>query len=220
MKLVLDLPVSCPSSRDKGVLVDVIVDPVARVITHIVVQPRHRASQARLVPIADVVADETTEALKCTGDLDSYPLIESSRFVKMSEPIEPEGDWVVGIEHVSAHPYYDGDFGESERSYHPDLSEDAEVAVTFHRIPKGDVEIQRDSAVLSSDGKRIGRVDGFLVTGDHITHVVLEEGHLWGRHEVAIPVSRVRGVSNDKVQLSLAAADVEALPHPRSVKRP
>ena len=34
------------------------------------------------------------------------------QFVRMSAPIAVEDDWAVGIEHVSALPYYSADFGE------------------------------------------------------------------------------------------------------------
>jgi hypothetical protein len=45
----------------------------------------------------------------------------------------------------------------------------------------------------------------------HVTHVLLQEGHLWGRKEVAIPISAVVGV-DDGIQLNIAKADVQDLP--------
>ena len=199
-------------------LVDVVVDPTSKDVSHVVVQPRHHPDRARLVPVADLVADEEAGRLVCSSGVDSYPLIESTQFVKMSVPVELAGDWEVGIEHVSAFPYYTADFGEFNRSLYPDSFE--EVGITFHRIPKGKVEIRRASDVLSADGDRLGRVDGFVVSADHVTHLVLDQGHLWGRHEVTIPVSGVRSISNDEVHLSLTAAEVEALPRPKVVVRP
>ena len=44
-----------------------------------------------------------------------------------------------------------------------------------------------------------------------MTHVLLEEGHLWGRKKVSIPVSAVTGVENG-IQLSLTKKQVEDLP--------
>ena len=57
-------------------------------------------------------------------------------------------------------------------------------------IPLGETDLQRGEHVHSLDGE-IGKVEGFLVDpGDHhVTHVLLQEGHLWGRKEVAIPIS-------------------------------
>jgi hypothetical protein len=40
---------------------------------------------------------------------------------------------------------------------------------------------------------------------------VLEHGHLWGRHEIAIPIGAVAAVEDDAVELSLTKAEVGAL---------
>ena len=59
----------------------------------------------------------------------------------------------------------------------------------------------------------IGQVQGFLVDpGDnHVTHVLLQEGHLWGRKEVSIPISAVTGV-DDGIRLNITKKQVEDLP--------
>jgi len=44
-----------------------------------------------------------------------------------------------------------------------------------------------------------------------MTHVLLQEGHLWGRKKVAIPVSAVTGVENG-IRLNLTKEQVEDLP--------
>jgi len=41
--------------------------------------------------------------------------------------------------------------------------------------------------------------------------VLLQEGHLWGRKEVAIPISAVAGVE-DGIRLSLTKQEVQDLP--------
>jgi hypothetical protein len=44
-----------------------------------------------------------------------------------------------------------------------------------------------------------------------VTHVLLDEGHLWGKKRVAIPIGAVTGV-NDGVRLGLAKDEVRDLP--------
>jgi hypothetical protein len=44
-----------------------------------------------------------------------------------------------------------------------------------------------------------------------VTHVLLAEGHLWGRKEVAIPASAVTKVENG-IWLNLTKKQVEDLP--------
>ena len=76
-------------------------------------------------------------------------------------------------------PYYAGlDVG----PYSGEL--DSNVTMYYDRVPKGEVEVRRASAVISADDHSLGEVDGFVVDADeHITHFVLERGHLWGRKE-------------------------------------
>ena len=66
--------------------------------------------------------------------------------------------------------------------------------------------------VHAVDGE-IGRVQGFLVTpGDgRVTHVLLQEGHRWGRKEVAIPISAVTGVDAG-IRVNLTKQQVGDLP--------
>ena len=79
-------------------------------------------------------------------------------------------------------------------------------------VPLGEAEVGHGDPVHALDGE-IGKVQGFLVDpGDHrLTHVLLKEGHLWGRKEVAIPVGAVTGVL-DGIQLNLTKKQVEDLP--------
>ena len=62
------------------------------------------------------------------------------------------------------------------------------------------------------DGE-IGQVEGFMVNpaDEKVTHVLLEEGHLWGRKQVAIPVSAVASIE-DGIRLNITKRQVEDLP--------
>ena len=77
---------------------------------------------------------------------------------------------------VLASPYY------STLGVDPYPAEpDSHVTMFYDRVPKGEVELRRTSAVISTDGHSLGEVDGFVVDADeYITHFVLERGHLWG----------------------------------------
>jgi sporulation protein YlmC with PRC-barrel domain len=79
-------------------------------------------------------------------------------------------------------------------------------------VPLGEVEVQRGESVHALDGE-IGKVKGFLVDPDdnRVTHVLLQEGHLWGRKEVSIPISAVTGVDAG-IRLNITKKQVEDLP--------
>jgi sporulation protein YlmC with PRC-barrel domain len=76
----------------------------------------------------------------------------------------------------------------------------------------GEVEVRRSEHVHAKDGT-IGRVQGLVIdpSDHHVTHVLLDEGHLWGEKRVAIPISAVTGV-DDGVSLSLTKDEVRELP--------
>ena len=129
----------------------------------------------------------------------------------MGEVPVTDPDWDIGVENVLAMPYYSSmdPGGLYSGGYESSLE------MTYDRIPKGEVEIRRSSAVISADQHDLGDVEAFLVDGDHITHIVLERGHLWGRRDVTIPIGAVAEVKTDAVTLSLSRDEVGALPTSR-----
>jgi hypothetical protein len=62
-------------------------------------------------------------------------------------------------------------------------------SITSDRIPTGEREVRRGEHVHATDGP-IGKVQGLVVNpaDHHVTHVLLDEGHLWGKKRVAIPI--------------------------------
>ena len=211
MKLVLGSPVRC-TEGPFGELADVVIDPIARRVTHLVVAPHHQHGLARLVPIDLAAAANNGHAaisLGCTLEHARHlPSVEEFAYLRLGELPANDPDWDVGIENVLALPYYDyAGFGE------PAIDYDHHVSMTYDRVPKGEVEIRRASEVMSADGHHLGHVDGFLVADDdQITHVVLERGHLWGRRYVTIPIGAVVRVRTDSVMVRLTKDEVAALP--------
>ena len=209
MRLELGTPVHC-SDGVLGELADVVIDPTARRVKHLVVRPPEEEGEARLVP-AELAKEGEGEgiALRCTLDeARRLPAVEEFAYLRLGDVPVEDPDWDVGVQNVLAMPYYDatgmtlspGTYG-------------GETAVFYDRVPKGEVEIRRASAVWSADGHHLGHVDGFVVADDDaITHVVLERGHLWGRREVTIPIGAVERSATDEIHLSLSKDDVGRLP--------
>lgn len=202
MRLELGNPVRC-NDGPLGDLIDVVIDPTTKRVTHIVVAEK-------LVPIdlVDGEADEKTILLRCSlKDAEKLETVKEVAYIRTGDlPVE-DPDWDVGVEDVLATPYYEGTaFGGYVDDFGPD-------AVVYDRVPKGEIEIRRASPVFSADGHHLGHVDGFIVDADgSVTHVVLERGHLWGRREVTIPIGSVGKASTDEVTLGLSKDDVGDLP--------
>jgi sporulation protein YlmC with PRC-barrel domain len=208
MRLELGKQVRC-TDEVVGELADVVIDPIERRITHLVVKPHHGHGEARLVPI-EVAArggDEESISLRCTADdVRRLPNVEKLAYVRLGEDAVSDPNWDVGVRDVLAMPYYEsagvGDYVGALQG----------VEVVYDQVPKDEVELRRSSSVFTAGGEYVGSVDGFVVDDDRITHVVIECGHLWNRREVTVPIGAVGKVESDSVFLGLSKDEVAALP--------
>jgi sporulation protein YlmC with PRC-barrel domain len=194
-----------------GELADVVIDPVKRRVTHIVVKPHYGQGETRLVPVelVDTAGDDATISLRCTAaEVREQPTVEEFTYLHLDESAASDPDWDVGVTRVLALPYYES--GGLDGGY---VGGAEEVGVAYDRVPKGEVEVRRSSSVLTSDGRYVGDVDGFLVDADdQITHFVLERGHLWGRKEVTVPIGSVEKLESDTVWIGLTQKELGDLP--------
>jgi hypothetical protein len=87
------------------------------------------------------------------------------------------------------------------------------VTVSRVSIPPGEVAVRQGARVKATDGS-VGRLDEFLMdpANGHVTHLVMREGHLWGRRDVTIPVSEIDHLEADTIYLKLDKEQVGALP--------
>ena len=212
MRLELGNRVRCTDGA-YGELADIVIDPLEKRVTHLVVQSERGEGGARLVPIQLAKGRDDGQReieLECTLDeAQGFEYVREAAYLRLDENPVQDPDWDVGVTDVLAMPYYDTGVGINP--YPGELT--SQVAMYYDRVPKGEVEVRRTSAVISADGHSLGEVDGFVVGADeHITHLVLERGHLWGRKEVTIPIGAVARVENDAVYVALSKDDVGALP--------
>jgi hypothetical protein len=193
-----------------GKLSRVVVNPVAAAVTHLVVEPKNRAGLGRLVPVDLVDAASPGLRLNCTlAAFEQLDPAEETQFVPGSV-----GYAAYGPEQVITWPYYGLNAGAGLPG-----GVDLGVAgfsstVTYDRVPLGEVEVRRGDPVEATDGS-IGHIQGLVVDPvDHqVTHVLLQEGHLWGRKEVAIPIKAVsRAGDGDTIRLTISKQEVQDLP--------
>ncbi len=185
-----------------GSVTRVVVDPVARELTHLVVEPVHRAGLGRLVPLDMVEAGDGAVRLRCTlAEFETLPSAEETDFL-------PGGG---GYDAYAAHEAYYWPYFGLEGGADPRLTL-ASAIETRDMLPTGEVGIRRGEAVQASDGE-IGKVEGFVVdsaTGQ-VTHVLLQEGHLWGRKQVAIPIGSVEKIEQ-VITVKMTKQEIEHLP--------
>jgi sporulation protein YlmC with PRC-barrel domain len=187
-----------------GEVTRVVVDPVARAVTHLVVEPKHRHGPGRLVPLDLVDATAGEVRLRCTlADFEKLEPAEETQFLP-GTPGYPGYD----PDQVLFWAYYDLGVGPGMAGSMVNVSE----TVTYDSVPLGEVEVRRGEHVHATDGE-IGLVQGLVIDrrSHHVTHVLLQEGHLWGRKEVAIPISAVTG-AGDGIRLNITKQQVRDLP--------
>jgi sporulation protein YlmC with PRC-barrel domain len=194
-----------------GELTRVVVDPIARTVTHLVVAPKHGSEPSRLVSL-DLVDSSTHELrLRCTmAEFEKLDAAEEIQFLQGTNSLLGYGPG-----QAYAWPYFGlgmGGMGMGVGGAGMLGIGNAPQSGTNDRLPPGEVSVRRGEQVHATDGP-IGKVQGLVMDpADHrVTHVLLQEGHLWGRKEVAIPISAVTGVK-EGIRLNLSKQDVERLP--------
>jgi len=214
MALRIGADASC-SDGACGQLSRIIVNPVAREVTHLVIGQKRGNDTARLVPV-DLV-DATAGRLRLRCSLAEFQALQPPQETEVVPDLDPSGhrapqqDSPRGGNFAVGAPGVLGAFGAGPVRG-PDRPE-APQEVTVDSIPSGELEIRRDLTVCATDGE-IGQVQGLIVEpgGHYVTHVLLQEGHGWGHKEVAVPIGAVTKIGTILIHLGLTKHQVKGLP--------
>jgi hypothetical protein len=222
-----------------GELRRVVVNPIKREITHLVVEPKYRQTMGHLVPI-DLVETVTARELRLRCTLTQFEGLEDAEETNFLPGAN--GQWGYQQNQMLSMPFFGlrgmgmggmgmggfgmGGFGMGMGGMRMGglgmggMGMGGPRAITSDKVPAGEVEIRRGQRVNASDGP-VGRIHGFVVNpSDHqVTHVLLDEGHLWGKKEVCVPTSSVTGIDDNGVHLSLSKKEVGDLP-PVDIEHP
>jgi len=174
-----------------------VINPVNERITHLVVTENTFPNIERLVPVDKILASSPNSIqLRCNKtDLSKMDTFEETDFIEAGK-LENSLPYNAPYE-VWPYAMYDA----------------VPMPLEHERIPAGEVAIHRGTPVKARDGQ-VGKVDEFLVDpeSDVITHLILREGHLWGKKDVTIPVSEIDKIAEEAVYLKLDKEAIEALP--------
>ena len=191
----MDIPLSVQVHCQDGLCgqsTEVVLDPKTDEVTHLVVKEHRTPHTERLVPIS-LVQDTTPHLilLHCSRE----KLAHLQPFVSMEA------------------------YRQRIPNYLTDLGIPVSVPETQWRtrkhkaIPWGELAVRRHARIEATDG-RVGQLDEFLVEPEteHVTHLVMREGHLWGEKDVTIPVSEIDRIEETVIHLKLDKQSVKALP--------
>lgn len=203
MEIPMNAQVECKDGFC-GHSVCVLINPVMDEVTHLVV--RENSSQTEYIVPVEVVSNTIagTIQLSCS----KAELEKMDPFIKMNV-----------IEEKISERYYSHDrgmIGEGGFYYLPFVEPDVkiEVPVEERQIPPGEMVVKRGTKVDATDGY-VGKVDEFVVNrkNGHITHLVMREGHLWGKKDVIIPLSAMGEANENTVHLKINKRQIEGLPN-------
>jgi sporulation protein YlmC with PRC-barrel domain len=172
----------------------VVLRPKTEEITHLVIKENGSPHREILIPVTAVTATTPDSInLRYTRHeiADLQPFIETD-YVQVDIPSPADG-----IYYMMPYAY-------------PEVET---LPVKHKAIPADELAVRRGAWVDATDGF-VGRVDEFLMDpeSDHITHLVLREGHLWGQKEVTIPISEIERIEENAVYLKIDKRKIEALP--------
>jgi sporulation protein YlmC with PRC-barrel domain len=181
----------------------IIVNPATREVTHLAVDPKHRHGPGRLVPVD--LADATTGQIRLRCTLAEFQALRPARETEAVPDLDPTGHASIAPSQMNWFTWGNVARGSGQAG--------APQEVTVDSVPSGEVDVRRELTVCATDGE-IGQVQGLVVEpgGHQVTHLLLQEGHLWGRKEVAIPIGAVTKIGTLLVHLSLTKHQVKDLP--------
>jgi sporulation protein YlmC with PRC-barrel domain len=186
----------------RGELKAVVIDTSTRAVTHLAVEPKGRAGLARLVPLDLVDAAAGGIGLHCT-EVEFMELPPAEEILAQFVPGYPTPVQLLPAGWLTAGgPVLDGNLPGPLQT---------PTKETVDLAPAGTVEEHRGDHVHATDGA-IGRVHAVRIdpASRELTHVVVDVGHLWAQHEVAIPLASVAGF-DDGIQLSITKQQVKDL---------
>ncbi len=208
-ELMIGAVVHCQGG-ECGELRRIVIDSGTEAVTHLVVVPKEGDRRPRLVPIGLVEATTPHEIrLSCTPE--RFEALDSAEETDVTPGFDPAPAApslplpLFGLRGLAlaGSSMGSGLLGPIRVKPH---------AVTEDNLTAGEGEVSSGQPVHAADGP-VGHVYGLVVgPGRQVSHVLLGEGHLWGKKEVAIPIGAVKLVVDDGVYLTLTKKEVGDLP--------
>lgn len=173
---------------------EVVINRKTEEVTHLVVVQNSSPHIQRMVPV-DKISETTSQMIRLGCTKKDFEIMRPFVKVDMFREEAPEA-------HYLPDPYM----------MEVSVPESRWFTVKHEDIPVGEVAVRQGAHIQATDG-RVGKLDEFLVDPEteHVTNLVMREGHLWGKKEVTIPVSEIDHLEEDVIFLKLNKHQIGAL---------
>jgi uncharacterized protein YrrD len=190
----------------------VVLDPVTKDITHLVVRKGFLFTEDKVVPVE--LVDSATEervVLKGVEDLEALPNFEETYYVRVTGT-----DKEVSRTPGYVRPYYwyppahINWWSATRYSVYPPPPYVLEVR---RNIPEGTVPLKEGAHVIASDDGHVGDIERVFAdpTEDRATHLLISKG-LFLKERKVVPTSWIARVSEEEVHLAVGSNLLEDLP--------
>jgi sporulation protein YlmC with PRC-barrel domain len=187
------------TDRVAAKLTDIVVDPIARAITHLVVTPPGEHQQARLVPLW--LVNSSKDGIRV--ELDARHLKQLQRVLRTDflrlPKADIEGEMTVRFRTVLIHPYFEDPWS-------------AEELENSTGILRDDCPIHLGNDVVSNNDRFLGQIVALLVRDDRIHRMVVRSGLVGFHNNVIVPIDSIAEVMADMVILDIDRHQFRQLP--------
>ncbi len=197
MDIRLDAEIKC-SDGAGGHATALVLNPVTKVATHLVIDPKGHGHEQYLLPldwITEASAKQITVRCSRAELAELAPFMTAVRVA--AEGLDTmDAQALMGSEFQSGVSFQDFSFAGAGSS----------EIVEEEAIPESELAVRHGVSVEATDGKA-GEVDGFVIDPEsgQITHLTLREGHLF-KKDVNIPVGEIDRIGETAVYLTIAKA--------------
>lgn len=198
-------------NHEVGRIERVVLDPVTKEVTHIVVREGFLFTEDKLLPIDMLMSasEERVTLRQAVGDLENLPKFEETHYVPSYGDTNQypyntgDPDPLVWYPPLGVAGYYGAPLGTPE----PYRTR------TEQNIPDNTVAIKDGANVYSADGKHVGDVERVFVDAqsDRATHIVISQG-LFFKERKLVPTAWLNIIGEDEVHLNVDSDFVDRLP--------
>ena len=128
-----------------GEVVRAILDPATKTVTHLVIEPKHRKADGRLVPVGLVEAGAGEIRLRCS--MAEFDRLAASEEIDLAEGLDYDGGY--GPDAVMG--YGQGGISASGMGIGMGVGHQPPI-VTSDNVPEGESEVVRHERVHATDG--------------------------------------------------------------------
>ncbi|RPI82985.1 MAG: PRC-barrel domain containing protein [Chloroflexi bacterium] len=203
------------NDEEIGKLNRVVLDPVLREVTHIVIEKGLLFPEDKVVPI-DMIDTSREDKITLETGIDSFDDLvpfEETHYMGVDEAewyrspgatSEPEYDYAPVFYY---YPPFGGYGGYATYAYANRPVE------TERNIPEDTIPLQKGVDVLSVEGEKVGNVEQIFVDADsnQATHFLISSGLLFKERKL-IPIHWVKNIHEDLITLAVSTRMLENLP--------